>query len=519
MIKTQGELLDVFIIGGGISGAAIAAECAGRGLSVTLCDRNDVGGASSSQSDQILPGAVQFLRSHNLPYFNKVIKEKARLRQRAPHLCRERPFVVVPVPNRQPSPISRIWLWLFQNWLQGGNTAGLAKRHPDRVQAAPLRPQAGLPWVMEESMVDDARLVIENLLFAEQHQGSIWPHHQFISAHRDQGRWQITLCNREQQEVKLASRCLINAAGIRVNEVQGRIVDSDSRCWIESKRKLFMLIPKFYQGDHAYLIETAGSPISVTPYLEHFCLVSRVTGIDTDGVSADPSPQEQADLIHTLNQYFQVQLAPDAVIRCYCIQQPLYCDDREGSPEGVEDYALDLSCVDGRSPLISIFGGSFATHRAMAEEAVEMLGHYLPSEPTATTRCPLPGGDLHPQGFDQFILHVASEFPWLPSRLLNHYCRTYGARTLSLLQDCQALADLGPQLCPGLHQREAEFLVQNEWVNSAEDILWRRTRLGLYAGAEDVTRLQRWVGEHLPSPSRSQGYTMWSKPVPPGRMH
>ncbi len=519
MANSQGSLLDVFIIGGGISGAAVAAECSLRGLSVEICDRGDVGGASSSQSDQILPGAMHFLRNHNLPYFNKVIKEKALLKKRAPHLYRDRAFVVINTSDHPPSPIGRIWLWLFQHWLQGGKQSSVAKRQADSQQLAPLRADLPPPWVMEESMVDDARLVIENLLLAAQHHTIVRPHHEFINARRRDGRWLIQLHDAQGNEINLESRCLINAAGVRVNDVQNQIEESESRCWIELKRKLFMVIPKFYQGDQAYLLETGEGTITITPYHEHYCLVARVTGVSNHEEPGQPDSNEQASLLSTLNEQFDIHLKADAVLRCYSIQQPVYSDDCKASPDGVEDYALDLGCKDGRSPLISIFGGSFATHRAMAVEAVEMLGQYVNLKDSPTTDAPLPGGDFQPAGFDQFILQIASRFPWLPSHLLNHYCRTYGARTALLLEGCEDLSGLGDQLCPGLYQRETEFLLQYEWVSCAEDILWRRTRLGLYADKEDVTRLQTWILEHLHSPTSNQAYTMWPNLVTSGPTH
>lgn len=519
MTQTQSKRVDVFIIGGGISGAAVAAECSRRGLAVMLCDKGDVGGASSSQSDQILPGAMHFLRSHNLPYFNKVIKEKALLKQSAPHLFRERAFVIVPVPGQNRSPISRIWLWLFQNWLQHGQRSNLSKRHADSQQLAPLRTGTDSPWVMEESMVDDARLVIENLIVAQQERGEICPHLEFVSATREKGQWRIQLLDSQGEEHCILSRCLVNAAGMRVNLVQAHIDNSETRCWIELKRKLFLVIPKFYQGDHAYVLETAASPIYITPYQEHFCLVSTVMGVSTQTEATPPTEDEQRQIIGLLNQRFNIQLDHDAARKSYCIQQPVYSDDYNSQPEEVEDYALDLNCTDGRSPLISIFGGSFATHRAMAEEAVEMLGQYINLNDHPASRSPLPGGELKPVAFDQFILHVASRFPWLPSRLLNHYCRTYGARALQLLDSCQSMDDLGSAICPGLHEREVSFLLRNEWVSTAEDVLWRRTRLGLEATAEDTRQLQNWIEEHLRSPTSEQAYTMWSNAVTPGRLH
>lgn len=525
MATSYNEHCDVFIIGGGISGAAIAAECAQRGLSVQLCDQADVGGASSSQSDQIMPGAHHFLRHHNLPYFNKVIKEKALLKQRAPHLYSERCFVVVPGTDSPQSPISRIWLWLFQHWLQGNRDHNLAKRSASAYQMAPLVTQFNTasrePWVMQECMIDDARLVIENLLVAHQLGTTILPHHRFMAARRKQGMWLITLQQADGSEVQLRSRSLINAAGVCVQKVQDNIDGIESRCWIELKRKFFIVLPKFYQGDQAYLIESGQRHISVTPYLDHYCLIATTLAAEPDKVEHALEANTVTALIAELNQYFSIPITEQAVMRQYEVLQPFYSDNSHAATDSVEDYALDFNCSDGRSALISVFGGSFATHRAMAQEAAEMLGNHIPLKPLVSGHAvkPLPGGDMDPAAFDQFILKVASHYPWLPSHLLHHYCRTYGARCLELLRDATATSELGEELCPGLYQKEVEFLVQNEWVNCAEDILWRRTRLGLHASEEDRNRLETWLRAYLDSPSCRQEYTIPSFTVARGRTH
>lgn len=519
MATPHNEQCDVFIIGGGISGAAIAAECALRGLAVQLCDQGDIGGASSSQSDQIMPGALHFLRHHNLPYFNKVSKEKSLLRQRAPHLYTERPFVVVPAEGSPQSPISRIWLWLFQHWLQGNRDYSLAKRSASSYQLAPLNPPTRTPWVMQECMIDDARLVIENLLLAQQFGTRILPHHRFINAKRQKGLWLITLQDQQGNSFQVQSRSLINAAGAQVEQVQQNLEGIESRCWIELKRKVMLLLPKFYHGDQAYLFEAERSPISVTPYHDHYCLVASVTGVVPEQQWQDVGEHEISTLLAKLNHYFNVSLQRDAILRSYAVQQPFYSDSCQSSADGVEDYALDFNCSDGRSALISVFGGSFATHRAMAQEAVQMLGQYLSLNDCDSTTRPLPGGDIEPAAFDQFILKVATHYPWLPSHLLHHYCRTYGARCLELLGESAEIAELGTELCPGLYQREVEFLAQNEWVNTAQDILWRRTRMGLHASQTDQDRLQNWLDSFLRSPSATHGYTIWISTTAPGSTH
>ena len=245
-------------------------------------------------------------------------------------------------------------------------------------------------------------------------------------------------------------------------------------------------------------------PITLTPYQDHFCLVATTLGV---GAQKRPTAPQEADIhsvLERLQRHFQHRLTRESVLRAYTVQQPVYSDDCRSKADGVDDYALDLDGRDGRSPLIAVFGGSFATHHGMAQEAVEMLGQYL----SLTTAAPpsaesphstLPGSALDASGFDQFILGIATQYPWLPSHLLQHYCQTYGARCRALLGDARSLNDPGPELSPGLLTRDAAVLVENEWGTWADDILWRRTRLGLKASLDDAQQLDDWLATQFPS--------------------
>jgi glycerol-3-phosphate dehydrogenase len=530
MAAELNDYSDVFIIGGGISGAAIAAECSQKGLSVTLCDQADVGGASSSLSDQIMPGALHFLRHHNLPYFNKVLKEKARLKKRAPHLYSERSFVVIPKSTNSPSPLSRLWLWFFRHWLQGQTDSNEHSSTASAFELEPLKQVPRFPWLLQEGMIDDARLVIENLLLASKLGARVLPHYKCISAKRIQGCWHLVLCDENGEVCETRSKCLINAAGAKVNQVQQQIADAQTRCWIELKRKNFLVLPKFYTGEQAYFFETEAGLLSVCPHQSHYCLVALtcpdVTRSQDNTITAHNqiTEQEQTAILNNVNQRFKTELTPQAILRAYSVQQPYYSDycDRSSptSSSGLEDYVLDLNCNDGRSPLISVFGGSFATHRIMAVEASELLSHYIRLQHRANGVEPaLPGGDFNGMAYDQFILHLAGLYPWLPGHLLQHYCRTYGARSLILLDGCCSIADLGAELCPGLLEIEARFLCEQEWASQADDVLWRRTRLGLHASQDDIKRLEIWLQRYFNSPSVSSRYTMSNSMAPKGRVN
>ncbi|MAR92863.1 MAG: hypothetical protein CML06_18605 [Pseudomonadales bacterium] len=502
------QAVDVLVVGGGISGAAVAAECASRGLSTLLCERDDVGGVSSSHSDQIIPGALHFLRHHNLPYFNKVSKEKALLRQRAPHLCRELNLVDVPEPGGGRSPASRLWMWLFHHWLAGAEPAGVLQRCPTSEQLQPLRrPEAG-PLLLREWLVDTARLVIENLVWARESGARILPHTEVLGARRQQGLWEVTLGTGPSQRTQCA-RCVVNAGGAQVNQVLLSFPEVRSRCRIGLKRKHFVLLAKWYPGDQGYVFQTVGAPLRVTPLPDHYCMVSQVCEPSSAEHGSSARDLGTRTLLETLSGFFARSFSSADVISDYLLQQPFYCDDGDPVSDQLEDYALDLDCGDGRSPLVSVFGGSFATHHAMAREVVELLAPYLHPLPAGAPEItPLPGGRLHSLSPEGFILDLAARYPWLPSGLLRRYCCTYGARARDLLEGCDCLADLGPELTPGLYQREAEFLVQTEWVRDSRDLLWRRTRLGLCTTAAQRQQLDTWIQGYLTSSTALQDYIM-----------
>lgn len=500
---------DVFIIGGGISGAAIAAECAQRGLRVGVCGRGDVGGASSSHSDQILPGAYHFLKNHNLPYFNKALKEKALLKKRAPHLCTESTFIAPSNPDAFQKLKNQFWLWVYRKWLLHTNNMNI----PSSVSPGQLDPLSKKPnhtWIFQEQMVNDSRLVVENLICAQQHNGLIMPRSTCVSAHRHNGLWQVTLEFQDGSHIELKTKALINAAGPWVNRVQKDLLNIETRCWVELKRKCFLIVPRFYSGRQAYIMENGSQQFTVSPFQQHYCLVSLTDIAENDQNQNHMNDDECLMMLDRLNSYFNTQLSADSIIQSFATQQPLYCDDNHAQQNSVDDYALDMDCSDGHSPVVSVFGGSFATHRTMALEVIQLLSAYLsfPRHVDMHRVTPLPGGEIGEISFDQFILNIAEQYPWLPSHLLHHYCRTYGARSAVLLAGCRSLSDLGEELSPGLREQEARFLCDHEWATSGDDILWRRTQLGLNASETDHEHLNKWVKQYLLSQKRQQQVTI-----------
>lgn len=501
---------DVFVIGGGISGAAVAAECAQKGLKVAVCGRGDVGGASSSHSDQILPGAFHFLKNHNLPFFSKALKEKALLKQRAPHLCTERSFIALSNPNSLEKLKNKLWLWVFQHWLKKNGEKGIARYNIPSDFLEPLSESPSQAWMFQEQMVNDSRLVIENLLHVQKHGGVVIPRCTCISAERNNGHWRITLQHQDGTQEVLFTHALINAAGPWVNKVQSEILNIETRCWVELKRKCFLVVPRFFSGQQAYILEEGAEQLTVCPYQQHYCLVCLSNITENDQNQNHIDEEEALRILNKLNQHFKTQLNSDSILQSFATQQPLYCDSNQAQQNSVDDYALDMDCSDGQSPVVSVFGGSFATHRIMALEVMQLLSTYLsfPTHIETQHIAPLPGGEIGEQSFDQFILSIAEQYPWLPSHLLHHYCRTYGARCTNLLQKCSSLSDLGEELCPGLREKEVTFLCDHEWATSGHDILWRRTQIGLSAGPEDQARLNQWVEQYLLCKNTKQRGTM-----------
>lgn len=369
------------------------------------------------------------------------------------------------------------------------------RRHPT---GAALKPEFRHGFAYSDCRGDDSRLVIANLLGAQKHGADILPRHRFVSARRQDGLWTIELENLSARErLELKARALVNAAGPWVIAVGRDIHDTSTSRRLRLVRGSHIVVPKHWEGEHGYFLQTQdGRLMEAFPYEEDF------TSIGTTDEPWEEAPenvrisdQEIDYMIGEVNRFLRRPVRREDIVWSYSGVRPLF--EVGGTRDSdlstlTRDYSFEIDHVGGLAPVLTIFGGKLTTHRKLAEDAMQRLSTFLhPTQPSRTAREKLPGGDFGPGGIAEFEAALRREYRWLGDSLARRYVRTYGTRVRELLAGAEQPEDLGHHFGAGLYQRELEFLVNTEWVRSSEDVLWRRTKLGLRLSAAEAENLDR----------------------------
>ena len=497
---------DLLVVGGGINGTGIARDAAGRGLSVVLCEQDDLAAHTSSASSKLIHGGLRYLQYGELGLVRKALREREVLMRSAPHLIRPLRFVLPQLPGLRPAWMLRCGLLLYDHLarreLLPGSSAVDLRSHASGAALA-----AGLDrgFLYSDAAVDDARLVVLNALDAHERGATILPRTRCESVFASGQAWRAVLRGEDGSLTTVEARCLVNATGAWA-------LDLLRQAQIPTQRQLRMVkgshivVPRLFQHDHAYLFQHGdGRIVFALPFEQHYTLIG-TTDVE---YTEDPrrvaiSAQEIDYLCGISNRCFRTQISPADVVWSYAGIRPLL-DDGAGNAQAVtRDYELH---TDTRAaPLLSVFGGKVTTYRKLAEEALERIGRLIDVPgPAWTGNACLPGGDLlggAPNNdavlhFDQFIQRIQRRYPWLPPPLAMRYARAYGSRVHQLLAGCHTLADLGGALLPGLHENELRYLMDVEWARSAHDVLWRRSKLGLQAPPGASRLVDAWMQRHL----------------------
>ncbi len=494
---------DVFIVGGGINGTGIAADAAGRGLSVALCEQADLASATSSASSKLIHGGLRYLEHYEFRLVREALSEREVLLRKAPHLIAPLRFILPHQPHLRPAWMIRIGLFMYDH-LSTRNQ--LPASHGFKLQPAkernPLKSQIDYGFEYSDCRVDDARLVIGNALAAQQHGARVMVRTRCLSAQRHQGLWHIWLediLSGEQFGVR--TRSLINAAGPWAQQFIEQQLQATSPRKIRLIKGSHFVTRKLYEGDQAYILQNADQRIVfVIPYNQDFTLVGTTDKrYDGDPANVAMDEDEERYLLKIVNEYFQQQISSEDILWRYSGVRPL-CDDESESPSAMtRDYTLELQTdAEANTPLLSIFGGKITTYRRLAEAACQALKPFFTHMgPAWTHDHALPGGDIGKVRFADWQQHVLQQYAWLPATTAERMTHAYGTRIHQLLQACTQLTDLGRHFGHGLYQREVEFLLQQEWARNAEDIVWRRSKLGLYLGESETAALQAFVSQQL----------------------
>jgi len=487
-VTTDPVPVDLLIVGGGINGAGIARDATGRGLSVMLVEAEDLAQHTSSASTKLIHGGLRYLEYGEFRLVREALIERERLWGMAPHIIWPLRFVLPQLHSPRPAWMVRLGLWLYDHLggrkkLPATETIDLA-RAP---QGAGLRPGARKAFVYSDCWVEDSRMVVLNAMDAAARGAMVATRTRMIAARRHGALWHATI-SQDGRERTVTARALVNAAGPWVEDVIQRSRDpattSNQRDrGVRLIKGSHIVLPRLYPGDHAFLLQNPDRRVVFAiPYEGEFTLVGTTDEAWTGPPGrATISSGETAYLIETVNRYFAGDLTVADVRWSYAGIRPLYDDYAANASAVTRDYVLDLDAPAGAAPMLSVFGGKITTYRKLAEHAMDKLAAHFPlSGPAWTAGAVLPGGDLPHGDFDAFVADLARERPGIPAPLLRRLARAYGSRVELVLAGARTLADLGRDFGGGLTEAELAYLAQHEWAHSADDVLWRRSKMGLH---------------------------------------
>lgn len=457
------SVVNILILGGGINGTAIAMEAAERGLQVALIDTADLASATSSASSKLIHGGLRYLAQGHIKLVRESLRERECLLKNAPHLVTPLTFILPTGRYGLKTWQAGLGLWLYDR------LAGIDRGRRSRRLQTP-----GYSYV--DAWGDDARLVVSNALAAAKHGAAI---HTYVGSYqitREADLWHIAFDDARLSPI--TAKVLVNATGPWASQVLTQSLGLTSPYTLTWVQGSHIVVPRFIDTDVAYtLTQPDGRIVFVIPYLDKWCMVGTTeVPYQGDPRQAAISQKEQDYLFTAVARYFNVVLDPASIIWAFSGVRPLVTDGRINVSKTSREDKLYLDTTKGL--LLSVFGGKLTTNRALAERAIDKLKPYFPYLlPSISAHTPLPGGDFDDR---EALMQLSMlRYPWLPSAILQRYVKQYGTRVHTLLADKNQLADLGRDFGAGLYEQEVRFLCDTEWAKTADDILWRRTKLGL----------------------------------------
>jgi glycerol-3-phosphate dehydrogenase len=479
---------DLLVIGGGINGAGIARDAAGRGLSVVLVERDDLGAATSSASSKLVHGGLRYLEHTEFRLVAEALAEREIVLRIAGHLAWPLRFVMPHVPELRPRWMIRIGLFLYDHLARRSLLPGSQPVRLDRPPyGAGLRRELKHGFVFSDCRVDDARLVVANVSDAAGRGARVLVGVECVRAHREQTLWRAQLSNGES----VRARAVVNAAGPWVKQVLNDKLGEATRDAVRLVKGSHIVLPRLYAGEHAFILQNDDRRVVfMIPYEERFTLVG-TTDVDYDGDPAAPaaSEAEVEYLCRAAGRYLARPPQPAEVVWRYAGVRPLYDDGSQDPSAITRDYTLRVDDLEGAAPVLSVFGGKITTYRKLAEHALEKLAPYLPGmRPAWTARAPLPGSDFSDR--EAAKAQFFKRYPQLPPTLLQAVFRRHGTLAHEVLGDGRLGEDYGANLS----ERELSYLMEREWAQSAAAVLWRRTKCGLHMTEAQRTRVAQVVG-------------------------
>ncbi|WP_407362051.1 glycerol-3-phosphate dehydrogenase [Pseudomonas luteola] len=488
------EIYDIAVIGGGINGVGIAADAAGRNLSVFLCERDDLARHTSSASSKLIHGGLRYLEHYEFRLVREALAEREVLLAKAPHIVKPMRFVLPHRPHLRPAWMIRAGLFLYDHL--GKREKLPASRGLRFGSDSPLVSDINQGFEYSDCWVDDARLVVLNAMAARERGAHIHTRTTCTSAHRANKLWHLTLQREDGSTFSIKAKALVNAAGPWVAQIVRENIKERSPYGIRLIQGSHIVVPKLYEGDHAYIMQNEDRRIVFAiPYLGRYTMIGTTDReYKGDPANVQITEQETDYILGVANAHFRHKLTRSDVLHTFSGVRPL-CDDESDNPSAItRDYTLSLSAPENDAPLLSVFGGKLTTYRKLAESAMQQLQPFFKTmgQPW-TAKATLPGGEdmTTPEALAK---QLQAQVKDLPAVLAQRWSTTYGNRTRKLLEGVTQMADLGECLGADLYAREVDYLHAYEWANTADDILWRRTKLGLEFTPGDKTKLETYLG-------------------------
>ncbi|MDA1323701.1 MAG: glycerol-3-phosphate dehydrogenase [Proteobacteria bacterium] len=485
---------DLAIIGGGINGAGIACDAAGRGLSVVLIEAGDLAGATSSASSKLIHGGLRYLEHWEFRLVREALAEREVLLAKAPHLIRPLRFVLPHVAALRPRWMIRLGLFLYDHLstrttIAASRALDLAKDKSGR----PLREKFSHGFAYWDCWVDDARLVILNARAAADNGAHILTRTRFDRAQAENGLWRLDLKPAQAgASQQVTARAIINAAGPWADKVLAATETGNSSKSDGTRLRLIkgshLVIPRIEGADDAYILQQDdGRVVFVIPYEDTYSMIGTTdVPIEGDPEKAAASEDEIRYLLAAANRYVTTEIKETDIVWNFSGVRPLYDDDAESASKVTRDYHLALKNDNDAPPILSIFGGKITTYRCLAEEALEKLSPFFPSMgPAWTRKASLPGGNLPGGTMEAFLDDLIRRYPNLDPRLITRIAHRHGSIATDILGDAATMDDLGQHIGEDLYEREIDYFKRREWALTAEDILWRRTKAGLHLEPAD----------------------------------
>ncbi len=501
MFSNNSNSYDLVVIGGGINGCGIANDASGRGLNVLLCEKNDLASSTSSNSSKLIHGGLRYLEQYEFRLVREALAERETLLNNAPHIIWPLRFILPHRPHLRPRWMILAGLFLYDHLSKRATLE--SSRGISFTAGSPLVAEMKKGYEYSDAWVDDARLVALNAMSAHNNGADIKTRCTCIKAVRQKDHWEVDLQDNHTKEITTVTcKMLVNAAGPWVADLFANAIQVKSPQNVRLVKGSHIVVPKLHDQPQAYILQNEDNRIVfVIPYEGDFSLIGTTdVEVDQDPSQVTISDDEIDYLIDVTNNHFKQKISRSDIVHTYSGVRPLL-DDESSSPQAItRDYTLEVDNENDYPPLLSIFGGKITTYRKLANAALNKINDFFPDlGPAWTKTAKLPGGNFEKP--NDLLIVLYSKYPWLEQSIARRYVRSYGTLTHNILESCQSLEDMGKHYGAGLYHCELQYLMEHEWARSLDDVIWRRSKLGLRLSSEEKKILATAIDRYLASPA------------------